>query len=414
MQLKKKKIAGLLSAATCSLLAGNAAALEHEWDIDSALMIYNESGGRISAIEPVISGKKDLGDDEILSFKLVLDVLIGASATGSVPSTQPQTFTRPSGIGSYTVAANETPLDDTFQDTRISFSQSWDKPIDSNNRRTLGYNLSREYDFTSISGNALWQHDINQKNTSFTTGINVELDALEPVGGAPVPLTTLNGQAKQGSKSRDIIDLLFGVTQIIDQSSLFQVNLSFSEANGYLTDPYKYVSVVDTNGLPTSQLFERRPESRSRQSIYAKYKNQLANKDIVTTSYRLMSDDWGVDSSTFDLTYRFKLKNGNYIQPHVRLYQQSATDFYRYFLLDSEAVPEFASADYRLGELDGNTIGVKFGKDVDNQQAWSARIEFYRQSGKSSPDEAIGQLTQQDLFPDVDAVIIQFNYSLQW
>ncbi|MFT5738906.1 MAG: hypothetical protein ACI822_000221, partial [Gammaproteobacteria bacterium] len=183
---------------------------------------------------------------------------------------------------------------------------------------------------------------------------------------------------------------------------------------GYLTDPYKYVSVVDTNGLPTSQLFERRPESRSRQSIYAKYKKQLANKDIVTTSYRLMSDDWGVDSNTFDLTYRFKLKNGNYIQPHVRLYQQSATDFYRYFLLDSEVVPEFASADYRLGELDGNTIGVKFGKDVDNQQAWSARIEFYRQSGKSSPDEAIGQLTQQDLFPDVDAVIIQFNYSLQW
>jgi hypothetical protein len=343
MQLKKKKIAGLLSAATCSLLAGNAAALEHEWDIDSALMIYTESGGRISAVEPVISGKKILGDDEILSFKLVFDVLVGASATGSVPSTQPQTFTRPSGIGSYTVAANETPLDDTFQDNRISFSQSWDKPIDSNNRRTLGYNLSHEYDFTSISANALWQHDINQKNTSFTTGINVELDALEPVGGAPVPLTTLNGQAKQGSKSRDIVDLLFGVTQVIDQSSLFQVNLSFSEANGYLTDPYKYVSVVDTNGLPTSQLFERRPESRSRQSIYAKYKKQLANKDIVTTSYRLMSDDWGVDSNTFDLTYRFKLKNGNYIQPHVRLYQQSATDFYRYFLLDSEVVPELST-----------------------------------------------------------------------
>lgn len=414
MQLKKKKIAGLLSAATCSLLAGNAAALEHEWDIDSALLIYTESGGRISAVEPVLSGKKDLGDDEILSFKLVLDVLTGASATGSVPSNLAQTFTRPSGSGSYTVAANETPLDDTFQDTRLSFSQNWDKPIDSNNRRNLGYNLSREFDFTSISGNAQWQYDINQKNTSFTTGINVELDALEPVGGAPVPLTTLNGQAKQGDKSRDIVDLLFGVTQVIDRSSLFQVNLSFSEANGYLTDPYKYVSVVDVNGQPTTQLFERRPDSRSRQSIYAKYKKQLSSKDIVTASYRLMSDDWGVDSNTFDISYRLRLKNGHYIQPHLRLYQQSATDFYRYFLLDSETLPDYASADYRLGELDGRTFGIKIGKDVDNRHAWSARIEFYRQRGESSPDEAIGQLRQQDLFPDVDAVIFQLNYSQQW
>jgi hypothetical protein len=412
MQLK---IATLLSAASCSLLGTSAQAVESPWEIDNAILFYSEADGRVSAVEPVISAKKDLGDDEILSTKIVLDSLSGASASGAVPVNQVQTFTRPSGNGTYQTAANETPLDNTFKDTRVAYSLNWDKPVDRNNRRNLGFNVSKEYDFTSLGFNALWQHETNQKNTTYSGGVNIELDDLDPVGGAPDPLTTLAGQSKlSNSESREVVDLLFGVTQVIDRSSLFQINLSLSEASGYLTDPYKIVSVVDTAGVPTSQLFENRPDSRSRQSIYAKYKKNLSSKDIFTASYRFMTDDWGVDSNTFDLAYRFKLKSGYYIQPKIRLYQQTEADFYRYFLLDSEAVPEFASADYRLGEMDATTIGVKFGSDPEMPQSWSVRLEQYIQTGESSPDQAIGQLRQQDLYPDVEATIVQFNYSYRW
>ena len=89
MQLSRKKIAGLLSAATCSLLCTPAQADDSPWDIDSAVLYYAEDNDRVQAIEPVISGKKDLGDEEIISFKLVVDSLSGASATGAVPSTVP-------------------------------------------------------------------------------------------------------------------------------------------------------------------------------------------------------------------------------------------------------------------------------------------------------------------------------------
>lgn len=415
MQLTRKKIAGLLSAATCTLLSNSGQAAESEWDIDSAVLYYSESDSRISAFEPVISANKDLGDDEILSLKLVIDSLTGASATGAVPSTQVQTFTRPSGSGSYQVDPNDTPLDDTFKDTRLAYSMNWDKPIDRNNRRNLGFNVSKEYDFFSFSANALWQHDINQKNTTITSGISIETDEIDPVGGAPEPRTTMTAQNKMsGTESRDIVDLLFGVTQVIDRSSLFQINLSLSEADGYLTDPYDFVSVVDNTGQPTSQLFENRPDSRSRQSIYGKYKKIFPDKDIFTGSYRFMTDDWGVDSHTFDFSYRYRLKRGYFVQPHLRWYQQSEADFYRYFLLDSEAVPTDLSADYRLGEMEATTLGVKFGKETDNKHVWSARLEYYLQTGESSPSEAIGQLRQQDLYPDVEALIVQFNYSFQW
>jgi len=137
----------------------------------------------------------------------------------------------------------------------------------------------------------------------------------------------------------------------------------------------------------------------------------MPSKDILTASYRYMTDDWGVKSNTFDLSYRFRLGERYYLQPNVRYYQQSAADFYRYFLVDGEPLPAEVSADYRLGEMDATTVGIKFGEDIDGRHQWSLRLEQYLQSGDSSPPEAFGQLTQQDLYPDVTATIVQFNYS---
>ena len=416
MQLKKKKIAGLLSAATCTLLCSPVQAAEGDWDIDSAILFYSEDDDRIEVVEPVISGTRDLGDEESLTFKLVLDSLTGASATGAVPSTQVQTFIRPSGNGTYTVSPNDTPLDDTFKDTRIAFSMNWEKPIDRNNRRNLGFNVSNEYDFISVSANALWQHDTNRKNTTYSYGINVEFDEIEPVGDIPEPLTSMTAQDKgDSSDTRNIVDLLFGVTQVIDRTSLFQVNLSLSESDGYMTDPYKFVSVVDnTTGEPVDILFENRPDSRSRQSIYGKYRKMLPNKDIFTASYRYMTDDWGIDSNTFDFTYRFTFNSGYFIQPRLRFYDQTEADFYEYFVRQGEPLSSDLSADYRLGEMEATTVGVKFGREYDNQHSWSVRLERYEQTGDSSPSEAFGQLDQQDLYPDVTATIVQFSYSFVW
>lgn len=428
MQLKKdqkiKRISGLLSVATCSLLGSTGAQADAEWDVDSAIMYYSEKD-RVSAIEPVVSMKKDLNDTDTLSMKITLDSLTGASATGAVPSNQAQTFTRPSGNGSYTTSANETPLDDTFKDTRAQFSMNWDKAMDSDNRRNLGFSASKEYDFFSVSGNASWTREFNQKNTSLTGGLNLELDAIDPVGGTPLPLSdvpfaiapasiTTSTTRDGSSEDRTVLDLLVGVTQIIDRSSLFQVNLSLSMADGYMNDPYKMVSIVDAAGQPVNQIYENRPDSRTKTSIYGKYKKNLLNDDIFTTSLRLMTDDWGVDSETLDVTYRWQLDNGYYLQPHYRYYHQSAADFYRYFLLDSEAVPAEVSADYRLGEMDGQTIGFKFGKTDRYGNDWSVRLEQYVQSGDSNPDEAIGQLQNQDLYPDVETTIVQVNYSFKW
>ena len=45
--------------------------------------------------------------------------------------------------------------------------------------------------------------------------------------------------------TKDVFDLVVGVTQVVSRNFLFQVNYSFSDSSGYLNDPYKILSVVD-------------------------------------------------------------------------------------------------------------------------------------------------------------------------
>ena len=101
---KDRKLRSALVAATCGLLGQAAPAVAAEpgdWEFDSAILFYSEND-RVTAIEPVLAGRRWYEDDSFLDIKLVLDALTGASANGAVPSSQAQTFTRPSGKGSYT------------------------------------------------------------------------------------------------------------------------------------------------------------------------------------------------------------------------------------------------------------------------------------------------------------------------
>ena len=99
------------------------------------------------------------------------------------------------------------------------------------------------------------------------------------------------------------MDILLGVTQVLDRKSLLQVNYTLSSNNGYMTDPYKILSVVDSNtGLIINTdpyLYENRPDSRLSQSLYAKYVHQF-NEDVIYLSYRYFWDDWDITAHTID------------------------------------------------------------------------------------------------------------------
>ncbi len=373
----------------------------------------------MSALEPVISAARTFDDEAVLSFKLVADALTGASPNGATASDAAQTFTRPSGRGSYTVDAGDAPLDDTFRDTRVAVSAAYDWPLGRTWRAGVGANASSEYDFVSLSTSARIARDSADRNTTWSAGVSVEQDRLDPVGGVPIPFAVMAGagaeQPRDGAtEDKTVGEVLLGVTQVVSRDFLMSVNVGLSEVDGYQSDPYKLLSVVDpVSGETRRYLYERRPDSRSRRTFYWQGKRNL-DGDVLDLSYRYMSDNWEVVSHTLEARYRWRLDGGYYLEPHLRWYTQAAASFYRQSLVDGEALPEYASADYRLGAFDATTLGARLGATTGRGHQWGLRLEVYEQRGDSSPGDAIGLQREQDLFPTVTAATVLFDYSFSW
>jgi hypothetical protein len=428
---KTKKIVNVntaLAAATCALLGTSiiVEAQETVWEMDTALLYYGETD-RVTALEGVFSAKKDFGDEHVFYGKIILDSLTGASASGAVSQPNAQTYTRPSGIGQYVIAAGDIPLDDTFHDTRVQLEAQWTQPLGDDMRGSTGVHLSKEYDYLSIAINGSLAKDFNQKNTTVSAGLSLAYDTIDPEGGRPVAFSEMiidQGQfaseeayqaafdatRQADSDDKGTVDLMLAVTQIINRRMLMQFNYGYSMSDGYHTDPFKILSVVNNLGLTQSLVHEDRPTERTRQSFYWQTKYAL-DSGVADISYRYAIDDWDINSHTIDSRFRFNLSDNTYIQPHFRYYQQSAAEFYQPFLLEGTALPAFASADYRLGEMTAYTVGLKYGVKMSSGNEWAFRLEYYQQDPKNAGFEAPGALQQLDLYPSVKAVIAQVSYS---
>ncbi len=428
-----------LAAATTSLLSLSVQA-EQPWKADTALSVYSESNGRVQAVEPIVALSKDMGDNHVLSLKLTLDSLTGASPNGALASNQVQTFTGPSGRESYQAKAGETPLDTSFHDTRSALSASWSQPLGERNQITLGGNFSKEFDFTSVGINAAIARDFNQKNTSLSFGINLESDQVDAVGGIPSAFSALDSSirsggeqgesegAGQGSKSKNVSEILFGFSQVMNRHWLSQLNFSYGSSSGYHNDPYKVLSVLADDGAnlinpATGQgnwyAYENRPDTRTRSSIYWGNKIHL-REDVIDFSYRYYTDDWGIKSNTLDLRYRYQWDEHLYIEPHIRWYSQTAADFYQPYLSASQDTAQgavtldYASADPRLAKLSATTFGVKLGYSFDHDRELSLRLESYQQKGDVKLPVSMTQLQGIDPYPDLKAMTVLVGYSFSF
>ena len=435
---EKTNIKAALTLATAALLGASnlvqaettstSNAEESEWEFDSAFLFYSEVD-RVSAGEAIFNAKKTFADDEVLNLKLTIDALTGASANGAVAQPNVQTFTRPSGQGQYTIAAGDTPLDDTFKDTRVQLNAQWTQLIASNYTASGGVHISKEYDYLSLGVNGNIAFDFDRKNSTFSAGFSYFQDTFTPEGGIPKPFSSMligdssspiwdDDFAKTRIDTADTkttTDILLGFTQVINRRMITQFNYSYSMVDGYLTDPFKVISVVDgVSGLTQDNIYESRPDSRVKHSIYAQSMYHF-DSSVLDVSYRYMWDDWEITSHTIDSRFRIPLGDAfgteSYIQPHFRFYQQSAAEFYKPFLIDGDVMPTYASADYRIGEMATFTVGLKYGLLVNNGHDLSFRLEYYRQTPKDAGFDEPGALKELDLYPTIDAIITQVTYS---
>lgn len=421
MQLKQfGNISMTLAAATCALAnpASAETALPETWTFDAGVLLYAEADDQVLAYEGAFSATKLIDDERSLNLKVVVDALTGASPNGAVAQNKAQTFTRPSGNGNYTTAAGDTPLDDTFRDTRLALSSQYQQQVSRLWLYSGGGYISKEYDYLALSINSALARDFNQRNTTASVGFAYAYDVITPEGGIPVPGASMpisnpiDGTNRSGNDdTKQTLDILLGLTQVINRQTLMQLNYSISNVSGYQTDPFKIISVIDNDGWATDYVYESRPDKRLKQSLFWRTKYNLQpSGQVVDVSYRYFWDDWGVASHTIDSKWRLPLSGGHFIEPHLRYYRQQAADFYQVYLNDGESIPEFMTADYRLGELQTYTLGLKYGFPIAGNE-FSLRLEYY--ATQVTGDESLAKgpgMAGLDIYPDKSALMLQSFY----
>ena len=417
-------------AASCALLGAGAArsqqtamappdsGLLEDWSVDSALAYYHEDG-RVQAIEPVVDVAKVFADGQALNFNVTFDALSGASPNGALTSHMPQTFASPSGkpMHRYTTAPGQLPVDPDYQDDRIAVGGNWTVPLTRIDQVSIGGKLSAEDDFYSATVNASIAHDFNEKNTTLSFGIDNEYDSIHPIGGAPVAGSDYALSEKQtGGKTKDGVGALLGVTQVMTRTWLSELNVSIDRFQGYLNDPYKITSIIDSGGGTSGYVYENRPDQRTRKSVY--WENRVAWNSRLSSasSLRYMSDDWGVRSDTAQLHLRWSLSGRDrYIEPTIRWYRQTAADFYAPFILNTQKpATGYDSSDSRLGAFHALTYGVKYAQKLPGlgsraESEFSIRAEYYRQTFDERVPVPAG-LQGLDLYPELNAVLVQIGW----
>lgn len=412
-----KSIRKKLTLATCSLLAhsvpqANAEEAE-DWAMDSSLLHYSEED-RITVNKFIGFINTNVSETDKVKVDLVFDTMSGATPSGAIQEAASfATISTPSGAGGFSSSSGSTAIAE-FEDTRLGVGLDWEHTKKRTHRINYGATISVEKDYTAFGLSTNYAQDNSSRITTYSAGASVSFDSVRrSTGGTPTPLGEYANSDILEDGNKVVVDTIFGITRVLNRRTLAQLNYSVGFSDGYLTDPYKLISrtdVTDEGELDeTLSYYESRPSTRQRNVAYTSLVHKTRHDNVIHLSYRYYWDDWEIKSNTFDLRFKVMFENGHFIEPHFRIYNQTAAYFHMYSIPQDiygpaalGNVPEFASADYRLDEFDSSTVGLNYGKIFPGHGRLRFRMEYivteYANSVFPENKAAVVQLSYQKLF----------------
>ena len=410
MKSVKKKLA----FAACSLLSHNPqsvlASEAEDWAVDGSFLHYEEEQ-RITVNKLIGTLITNISEADRVKVDLVFDTMSGSTPSGALEGAGSfTTITTPSGAGGFSASTGSTAVAD-FSDTRLGVGVDWEHTKKRLYRINYGSSISVEKDYTSFGINSNYAQDTSSRIVTYSAGVAMAFDDVRrSTGGTPEPFALYGAGETLENGTRVTLDTIFGVTRVFNRRTLGQVNFSTGLNEGYLTDPYKLISrtqLLDANDPSAGfdekdTYYESRPSSRQRSSVYTAIAHKTRHDNVLHMSYRYYWDDWDVVANTIDWRLKVRYDEGLFIEPHVRLYDQSAADFYLFSLPQevyfANGFPDYASADYRLDKMTGTTFGVNFGKAFPGEGKLRVRIEH------------ITWEYDKSLFDTNKALVLQLSY----
>jgi hypothetical protein len=315
----------------------------------------------------------------------VLDTISGATPTGQPPAA-------PGG---------SVPLTNV-EDRRKAWSLDLARQLPRTNV-SVGYANSREDDYVSNGWSFNTVTDFNQKNTTLLLGVAGTDDDIKVF------------YQKDWVKKRGI-DLIAGVTQLLDPRTSITFNVGFGRSTGYHADPYRVIQKrveVDPGVFLPLTFGENRPDEREKWTALVTINRSFPEAHgAAEASYRLYHDSFDTTAHTIDLAWFQKVGSQLTLRPGFRFYDQTAADFYRIDITGTNIEPTgrpvpagpFFSADYRLSAFRSYTYGLKGVWTINSNWQLDASFERYEMRGKDS-------VTSRSVYPKANVVNLGIRFT---
>lgn len=264
-------------------------------------------------------------------------------------------------------------IEDTRTDLSAAVKYAWDRKS-----ITVGVSTSEEDDYDSLSGSIGFSLESADRLATYSISADVSNDDINPVDADIFTTRPISEQSKRSSS------YLFSYSQILNKEAVVKVSIGHSRKSGYLSDPYKLVFV--NNNL----IADNRPDSRKANTLAAQLRYFSDKLDgAAHADVRLYDDDWGIRSVTYDFAWYQNLGNGFQLKPSLRLYSQTAADFYQTYYTQARTDGIY-STDYRLSEYGAITCGVKLSKSFESWTLHLTAQQYESGGNKVLADAELG------------------------
>ncbi len=288
---------------------------------------------RVNIVYPSVSFTKQIGGTTSLTARYLVDAISAASM---------KSLFRVDGITSAT-SRDAGGSDGLLDEVRHEFGAGVTQLV---SRATVSVNglYSTEHDYTSRTLAVSMSMPFALKNTVLQLGAVHSWDVVSP-------------QNRTWDKDKRVLSLNAGVTQVLSKRTALQVDGSFSDMSGFLSDAYQVVTILGDGEVNTFEPIH--PEQRTRRAVGVRVNQSLGESSAISVGYRYYWDNWDLTSNTANIRYSRRVAPGILAKIGVRGYFQSKA----YFFEPAYSEPVvFMTVDSKLNS--GYTYEVQFGATV--------------------------------------------------
>ncbi len=339
----------------------------------------------VKIIYPTISMTRNISSTTSINARYLIDIISAASMKShfdSVYSFVNKKYSQTKEYGIVDAYTSATPKGHRPNDNSLPHGGGDQTPDELRHEMGLGI-TQLIYGPISISINGIYSSEHDYDSKTIAGNINIPVAGKNSIFGfGAVKSWDKNyPQTRLWTEKKDVLSLSGSFTQIFSTSLLGQVELFYSKANGFLSDPYQIIQVRNINLVDSlidyAGYYEPiYPSSRNRFAFGTRGIYQLLENGSLTLGYRYYSDDWGIKSQTASIQYQHLLFDDMIkLGFSWRYYTQTKADFFKqYFTKLDIANGSYMAVDSKLNALYSNEIEFNFNMNgklipfIDNEK----------------------------------------------